>query len=665
MRDTPTEILIVEDNPDHAQLAKGYLESQNGVVSIASSHEQCRALLRKRSFDIILLDYDLPDEDGLAILRSLNEEALTQAPIVLVTGHGHEQIAVEAMKAGAFDYVVKSGDFPQILSDVIIRVIEKFRVAEEKRRFEEEIVTRNKELQVLNAVSVELNDSLVLCEILNRAVTGLVQHLSLDAAAIWLRNETGDFELVSGQGTLSERDGRGNPAYNPTLLMPNGSSNQPMLIDDVAAQPLGVAEQLLCGSLVVLPMLRNGQTQGYCLATSAQPSYFTERRMNLLGSVASQISAAVENARLYAQTETLKTNLEKVLNSSLDMIITLDENGLIQFYNERFKLFSGNNGAAVGRQFTQYISEQYRDTVAEQLRGLQEGVASAYEAEILNPAGEVSQCLISQSEIKDDNAILLVIKDTSDIVKLQNELAQAEKLSALGHMIAGAAHELNNPLAGIMGYAQLLQEEELPSNVRKDISVIQKEANRCQGIVQKLLAFARRQASEQELVSVNLLVETVLELHAHRFGGRGVDVALDLDSSHPFVLGDYGQLQQVIVQLLGNAHDAVRVEQGQLFRSVRVRTRLDSGSVRLEVCDNGPGIPKAVLQKVLDPFFTTKEVGQGMGLGLSMCFGIIESHRGRLTVNSEQGKGTTVVVELPVAESEPAQVDVASVADPH
>lgn len=188
MNPSEAKILIVEDNTDHATLAKICLQKAGFAhIDIVDSADKCRAILKERVFDIILLDYDLPNENGLAILRRLQEDHSTEAAIVLVTGHGHEKIAVEAMKAGAFDYVVKSGDYPGVLPNIVKRVFEKFQIYRDKKRMEEEIVLRNQELLALNSVSNVLNESLILEEILVSAVDSIARHLDLDAVAVYLQ----------------------------------------------------------------------------------------------------------------------------------------------------------------------------------------------------------------------------------------------------------------------------------------------------------------------------------------------------------------------------------------------------------------------------------------------------------------------------------------------
>jgi two-component system NtrC family sensor kinase len=230
---------------------------------------------------------------------------------------------------------------------------------------------------------------------------------------------------------------------------------------------------------------------------------------------------------------------------------------------------------------------------------------------------------------------------------------QAEKLSALGELISGIAHELNNPLTGVMGYSQLLLGSAAAPEAKKEIEKIHREAVRCQKIVQNLLTFARRRAPERKTIDLNALVDATLELRAYQLKVDGIEVVRELDENLPPTLGDFHQLQQVFLNIINNAHHAL-LEAGRPGRLV-IRTSRGEGVVRVAVADNGPGISEEHLKKIFDPFFTTKEIGKGTGLGLSLSYGIVKEHEGRIEVASRPGAGATFTVELPIRE-EPAQV---------
>jgi signal transduction histidine kinase/ActR/RegA family two-component response regulator len=227
----------------------------------------------------------------------------------------------------------------------------------------------------------------------------------------------------------------------------------------------------------------------------------------------------------------------------------------------------------------------------------------------------------------------------------QQQLVQSEKLSAVGEFVAGVAHELNNPLAAVMGFSELLRNANVDEKQKRHLDLIFKSSQRCQKIVQSLLSFARRHQPERKPVSVNLLIEDVLEIVAYQLRSSNVQVTCRLASNLPLVMADGHQVQQVLLNLLNNARQAIEAHQagGQITITTQARDEI----ICIGVQDNGPGISPENIQRIFDPFFTTKEVGKGTGLGLSLCYGLIKEHGGNITVTSQPGAGATFTIELP------------------
>jgi signal transduction histidine kinase/ActR/RegA family two-component response regulator len=246
------------------------------------------------------------------------------------------------------------------------------------------------------------------------------------------------------------------------------------------------------------------------------------------------------------------------------------------------------------------------------------------------------------------------LQQTVDTLKnTQAQLVQSEKLSAVGQFVAGVAHELNNPLTAVIGFSELLSQTGTDEKVRPHLELINKSAHRCHKIVQNLLGFARQHAPERKLVQLNGTVDEVLELMAYDLRTSNIDVRREFQTDLPAILADPHQLQQVFVNIVGNARQAI-----QAFRpdgSIRVRTRTENGWNRIEFADNGPGIRPENLSRIFDPFFTTKAVGKGTGLGLSLSYGIIQEHGGRIRVESQLGQGATFIIELPIGEAGPSR----------
>jgi two-component system NtrC family sensor kinase len=228
-------------------------------------------------------------------------------------------------------------------------------------------------------------------------------------------------------------------------------------------------------------------------------------------------------------------------------------------------------------------------------------------------------------------------------------MSQTEKLSALGEMIAGVAHELNNPLSTVMGYAQILQGSEAGEALTKKLETLHREARRCQKIVQNLLSFARKHEPRKQPLSLAQVVESVLQLVRYQLRVAGIEVQVALEPDLPPVLGDQHALQQVFINLVTNAQHAMEEAGGGVLT---ILGRPDKGRARIEVRDTGVGIPPEDLKRIFDPFFTTKEVGKGTGLGLSLAYGTLRDHGGEVSAASRPEGGTTFVVTLPAATAE-------------
>lgn len=233
----------------------------------------------------------------------------------------------------------------------------------------------------------------------------------------------------------------------------------------------------------------------------------------------------------------------------------------------------------------------------------------------------------------------------SELETAKSELVQSEKLAAVGRLTAGIAHELNNPLAGIMGIAELLlRDKTLGEELRQDISDIHQQSLRCRHVIQDLMHFARKSEHRREPVRLLSVLEETLQLFKNDLFRARISVKKLLPADPPLVIGDPNQLKQVFVNILLNA---MRSLQGVESPEVSIRLYRAEGLVGVEFRDNGPGIQEKDLPRVFEPFFTTRPVGEGTGLGLSVSYGIIKAHNGDIRVESVAGKGCAFIIELP------------------
>jgi two-component system NtrC family sensor kinase len=253
----------------------------------------------------------------------------------------------------------------------------------------------------------------------------------------------------------------------------------------------------------------------------------------------------------------------------------------------------------------------------------------------------------------DDEATSLTVcsyRDVTEEREMTRQLSNAEKLAAIGRLAGGVAHEINNPLGGILALAQILLRVDGPAAERKEyLGEIEKSALRCKAIVESLLRFSRQSPQVQRRpLSINDVVTEALQFANYKYAVRDVELACHLESNLPAVFGNANQLEQVLVNLLSNAFDSVTSVRGQKRGRIEVRTSVKEGWVELEVRDSGSGIKDAHMPKIFDPFFTTKEEGRGTGLGLAVTYAIVREHDGRIAARNQPGGGAVFTVGFPI-----------------
>jgi signal transduction histidine kinase len=245
-----------------------------------------------------------------------------------------------------------------------------------------------------------------------------------------------------------------------------------------------------------------------------------------------------------------------------------------------------------------------------------------------------------------EDEVLLVLSDVTEERAKQERLYLTDRLASIGEMAAGIAHELNNPLTGVIGLSQLLLDEAVSDGAKEDLKLIYNEAQRAAAVVKNLLTFARQHPTERKAVQINAVVESVLSLRAYEHKVNNIRVTTRFDNHLPEIIADPFQIQQVFLNIVLNAEQAMI--EAHKEGTLTVTTERVGGNIKVSFSDDGPGISPENMRKLFLPFFTTKAVGKGTGLGLSICYGIVTSHGGRIYAQSELGKGATFVVELPV-----------------
>ncbi|MEX1364860.1 MAG: ATP-binding protein [Nannocystaceae bacterium] len=395
-----------------------------------------------------------------------------------------------------------------------------------------------------------------------------------------------------------------------------------------------------------------------------------ERDRALVGGLASQIALGLSNGLLTIETRELAAYQAMVLDQTTVLLDSVDAEGRVITWNRASEQILGVLGSeAVGRRLGSEVAPAADPRQWEALWSelLSEGVV-AREITLLGPDSlepdeRQVPLHVEARLLRDDGEVrgaVIVGLDLRERRGLEQQVLRSQKLAAVGLLAAGIAHEINNPLSGVVGYSKLLLERSLPEGVREKVEKIAQSGERCRKIVEGVLLFSRQQdGGERRRVDLRRLLDRVLSIGEYQWRMHNIRIIREVDDSVE-ILADPDQIEQVMLNLLSNAADAM-----PRGGTVRVALqRQDDGSARLRVADEGHGIPQEIQARIFDPFFSTKEIGKGTGLGLAISYGIVQDHGGIITVQSTPGHGATFVVTLPASGEPPASVRAAAEPSP-
>jgi PAS domain S-box-containing protein len=398
------------------------------------------------------------------------------------------------------------------------------------------------------------------------------------------------------------------------------------------------------------------------LSITETPLRHGDEIVGVLG-VARDVSADRERAAALERSEARYTRLVEVAS---DAIFTVDEEGCFTSVNRSLEIALGRTRQELlGTHFTAVVDERERPGMWQLLVRTLHSARTRGELRYTDAHGLERRGSIVATPILEDGRVmgaLGIARDVTEERLLTEQLVQQEKLAAVGQLVSGVAHELNNPLAGVLAFAELMLEPppEDPE-LHEAARTIYTEAKRAARIVSNLLTFARQHAPERASTDLNRVLLDALELRRYSLRVQQVDIVVELDYDLPCTWADPFQLQQVFLNLIGNAEQALAAAAGD--RRLTVRTHRRGGVLHATVEDTGPGIPADQLERIFNPFSTTKPTGQGTGLGLSISDGIVRQHGGRLRAESAPGAGATFVLELPLVTPPAAAAEVHAAAD--
>lgn len=507
-------------------------------------------------------------------------------------------------------------------------------------------------------ISLELNPA----RVLERFIEAVVDIASADGGALALMTDAGPLGLLAGGGVVRVAAAIGISAPLAGREVPAGSSalgiairsGKPWLREDASLEPGLLFEPpgitLPVRGILIVPIHRRRERIGAVAVTSRSARTFTPVEVARVEAMTDLLTMTLSNAELVESLRQAEWRFRTLFRAAPDVVLTVLQSGRVREANDAVREVAGIDPVhLVGRMLADIVLPDDRATITDALVRAIEGTPARCEVRIPreNAPPRVVAFAASRLPEADPPAALVIGRDVTAERDLRARLVETERLAAVGELVAGVAHEVNNPLSSISAFAQLLlRDPSLPDAHRDPIEVIKSETARASQVVKDLLAFARRSENRREALDLDTLVERTLRLRGFQLADANVAVDLALHRELPPVVADARQLQQVVLNLVTNAVQAMAPLGGG---TLRVATRTLPGSVVLEIGDTGGGIPPIARPHVFEPFFTTKREGEGTGLGLSVSYGIITAHGGSIGIADTSERGTTMVVSLPAA----------------
>jgi two-component system, NtrC family, sensor kinase len=511
-------------------------------------------------------------------------------------------------------------------------------------------------------ITLELNPQ----RVLERFLEAVADVAGADGGILGLVGDDGKIRIVVGTGAGASLTGLTIPIAGSAMgrVIRSGIawtvsnvSDHHDLVDD---QILERTKDRIRG-VAVVPISRRGERIGAVTLGTSDERTFTAAELERVEAMGDLLSVSLENAELVETLRQTEWRFRTLFRAAPDAVFTVLQSGRIREANDAVRDVTGVDPLqVVGRAVVDLVSESDRERLRVALQSTFDGSPTRIEVSFQHespgrgsPTRRVVALAMSRLPEADPPSVLLVGRDMTSEREMRVRLMESDRLAAVGELVAGVAHEVNNPLSSISAFAQLLlRDGGLTAAQRDSIEVIKSETLRASQVVKDLLAFARRSEPQREPLDLNGVVQRTLRLRGYQLTSNKINIETDLTTELPAVVGDARQLQQVCLNLVTNAIQAMAAlgAGGTLF----VSTRRDGPHVVLEMRDTGPGIPEAAKAHIFEPFFTTKGEGEGTGLGLSVSYGIVTAHGGKIEVPHTSNAGTTFRVTLPAAPEQTA-----------
>ncbi len=457
---------------------------------------------------------------------------------------------------------------------------------------------------------------------------------------------------VAALGTCEQMEGMTAPVEN-SAVRAAWATEEPTFVEnlrELAHNPDRIPE----GPAITIPLIASSRRLGVLVVTSPTAQLQTGPHVDALMRLAAAVALAID-VLLLSEDEHRTHARERTLAAALatmdQPVLILGVDAKVQYANTAaIKEYRYEANEIAGLSVDDFVVASAQHSPRQTIPAIPQDM-QLWTGEHVHRRRDGTEfpAAVTLSHIRDgsDNIVGLVIgiRNLTEERKVADHLGRTEKLAAIGELVAGVAHELNNPLTGISTFAQLLLEDNLQGEQFESVSLIKREADRAIGVIRDLLLFARKTDARAVPVDINTIVKHTVRLRALASRSGGIEVHMRLDESNPRARGDEQKLQQVLLNVLVNAESAM---QGTQLRHLSLTTQRKSGTVQIVISDTGHGMPLSVSQRVFEPFFTTKPPGEGTGLGLSVSYGIIQAHDGTISVESTPEVGTTFTILLPL-----------------
>lgn len=627
-------------------------------------------VIHKEPCDIVVLDLEIEGVDGLALCRLLRAQPATnKLPVIALSASDQESRKVEAFTAGADDYIIK----PSTPGELVSRVNAHLRSAQR----EWELLGSNRELRFLADLGRGLLRALEPEQLVRRIAGATYEGTGAVLCAAFVNLST-DCEV----GCVFDREGSAEDTSHiylerlqswlalPTTTAPQRLSNSKSFFLRDETHQIEYAAPLRFG----------GRTKGALVVAFDRREDLGETESRLIEAAAQQAALAAHISSLYQTARETSSNLAKevdrrtaeavaqrrfteaIIDSLPLSLYAVDSEYRIVAWNRNRELgeLGIPRGSALGKNIFEVLTLQKREVLESEFAQVFEtGEIEIIEQETVNANGEIKHWLISKIPMRLDDSgrvshVITVGEEITTRVEADRAVARAEKLAAVGRLAAGVVHEINNPLATISACAEALESRirdgsfdssAAIDDLREYLGLIRSEAFRCKSITTGLLDFSRTRSGQHVLLDLADVIKSTTRLLGHQQREGKIEFHVEASDNLPPVFGDPGQLQQAIITLATNAVDAM--PSGGVLT---ISSRSEGNNLLVEVSDTGVGIAPEDIAKIFEPFFTTKEVGQGTGLGLAVCYGILTEHGGSLEVQSAPGVGTTFTITLPAAD---------------